>query len=477
MPYRMKNTKYFIIALLSISLIGMEIVWTRIFSAEFFYTFAFLVLSLSILGLGLGALVLRFSSKLNNINALGILLSLSGLTALAGPFLIFKIGMDFSQLFSSWIMVGKFILTLLLLGSSYFFAGIALGLLFKKNHQDMPKLYMADLLGAGSGVLFAVILMNMFGTPITTFLCAFPLLFAALIASKRFKKILPSVLMVGMVVLSYYASDILKVERKEPKPVIYEHWDAMAKIKIFDYGEEYRRIQIDNAANTGVNGFDGNWEDRPDSVKFGFNIVEYAINQFDSCTFLSLGAGGGQDVFQALQFGATEIHAVEVIPQLNQLMLDGELAEFSGRIYHDPRVKVITEDARTYVRRFKNKFDLIYSFSSNSFAALASGAFALAENYLFTTEAFEDYWEALSDSGFLIMEHQAYMRRIVSEVKDALENQGVENVNSHFAVFKLQNMRRDMLVLSKRVLTGEILEAAIGEQNPQEWSYVYLQYP
>jgi len=82
-------------------------------------------------------------------------------------------------------------------------------------------------------------------------------------------------------------------------------------------------------------------------------------------------------------------------------MLTGELAEFSGHIYRDPRVTVVTEDARAYVKRHQNKFDLIYSLSSNTFAAVASGSFALAENYLFTTEAFRDYWTAMSDSGFM----------------------------------------------------------------------------
>jgi hypothetical protein len=41
-----------LVALLSATLIGLELVWTRIFSAEFFYTYAFLTLSLAIMGLG-----------------------------------------------------------------------------------------------------------------------------------------------------------------------------------------------------------------------------------------------------------------------------------------------------------------------------------------------------------------------------------------------------------------------------------------
>jgi len=54
----MKRT-YTVVALLTVTLIALEIAWTRVFSAEFFYPFAFLILSLAVLGLGLGALAVR----------------------------------------------------------------------------------------------------------------------------------------------------------------------------------------------------------------------------------------------------------------------------------------------------------------------------------------------------------------------------------------------------------------------------------
>jgi len=292
-------------------------------------------------------------------------------------------------------------------------------------------------------------------------------------------------------------------------------------------------------ANSPVYAFDGNW-DRPDSLKYGFGIdVSYLINQFDSCTFLSLGAGGGTDVLQALSYGATEVHAVEVNPFINYMMVHGDssgylpppppepdtatdtttlaatdsnsietdsttidttnadsltpepverlvqdttipiitLAEFTGHLYLDPRVKVVTEDARTYVKRYPNKFDVIYSLSSNTWSALASGSFALAENYLFTTEAFEDYWLSLSDSGFMMMEHQFYMPRIVSEVKNAFNNLGIENPTSHFAVYNLPQMRRNIMFISKRPLTDSILYNAFGELTQEKFGEIHLLYP
>jgi hypothetical protein len=55
-----------IVALLSMALLALELVWTRLFSAEFFYAYAFLVLSLAIMGLGMGALTVRLVPVVND---------------------------------------------------------------------------------------------------------------------------------------------------------------------------------------------------------------------------------------------------------------------------------------------------------------------------------------------------------------------------------------------------------------------------
>ncbi|UCE24150.1 MAG: hypothetical protein JSU74_12780 [Candidatus Zixiibacteriota bacterium] len=540
----MRSRNYLVIALISLTLIPLELAWTRIFSAEFFFTFAFLILSLAILGLGLGALALRLFRFFDRTSYLGIYLALAGLCALVGPIVVFKLGLDFSQIYSSWLMIGKIALTVLILMSAFFFGGMGLAVLFKYNHQDMPRLYMADLLGAGVGVLAAIWAMNFFGTPTASFLIALPILVASLIAGIGWTRIVPILVAAAVFVLYPSAEQLLEVEREERAPVIYKHWDAMSKVKMYDYGGEARGLNIDNVANSPVYQFDGNWDDvKPGETPWGIN-VSYLIQQFDSCVFLSLGSGGGGDVMQALAEGATEVHAVEVNAHINHMMVHGdpdgylpmpppeadttvadsatvdatdtssadttvevadssaeseELAtsdgandssavadtatgyvtcpEFTGYLYNDPRVRVITEDARAYVRRFENKFDVIFSLSSNSWAALASGAFALAESYIFTTEAFMDYWRSLSDSGFMMMEHQVYAPRLVSEVVDALNNLGVEDPTSHFAVYDLPQMRRKMILLSKRPLTDELRYLAFGELTPEKFEQIHLLYP
>jgi hypothetical protein len=492
-------TRLLVVALMSMTLIALELVWTRIFSAEFFYTYAFLTLSFAILGLGLGGLALRLFAFLNHEAMIGLALALAGMTALAGPPLVFQLGLELAQLHTSWAMVGKFTLTLMLLSAPFFLGGMALAGLFKRSPGDIPRLYMADLMGAGCGIAGAVFLMNWLGTPTAVFWVSLPILVAALLVSKRGWRLAPAILMAAVILLSGRAGALLEVKRQERAPVIYKHWDAMAKIKVFDYGGRYRGLNIDNVANTSLVPFEGDWEAAyADTTPSSWAInVEYLVAMFDSCTFLSLGAGGGVDVLQALDHQAAEVHAVEVIPHINRMMLHGDpdgylvrdstvsdslgrlitTPEYTGRIYHDPRVRVVTEDARTYVRRQKNTFDIIFSLSSNTWAALGSGSFALAENYLFTKEAFEDYWRALTDGGFLSMEHQVYMPRLVSDVILALEELGVNEPRDHFAVYNLPLHRRNLLLLSKRPLTDEIRTSVYGGVTPARQDTIHLLYP
>ncbi len=505
----MKKSTYLVVGLISLTLIPLELTWTRILSAEFFYTFAFLVLSVAILGLGLGGLALRLFQGLSQPRFIGLYLCLAAICAVLGPGLVFAIAPDFSSLFSSWLTLGKLALTILILMSAYFFGGMALSLIFKLNHAHMPRLYMADLLGAGAGVIAAIIAMNVFGTLQASILVALPILIASMIFSRGGWKVVPFLLAAVAIFVSPSAEGWLGLKRAERAPVIFTHWDAMSKIKVYEYDPEARGINIDNVANTPVYRFDGDWSAvNPDSAEWGID-VSYLIDQFDSCVFLSLGSGGGSDVFQALVEGATEIHAVEVNGYINRMMLVDDtsgyirlqppapdstaapdsvtaddppqplmsVAEFSGHIFRDPRVKVVTEDARAYVRRFENKFDVIYSLSSNSWAALASGSFALAENYLFTTEAFIDYWHALSDSGFMMMEHQVYAPRLVTEVIDALTRIGVDKPLEHFAVYDLPKMRRTMLLLSKRPLTDDLRGNAFGPLTEDRFDQIHLIHP
>ena len=78
-------------------------------------------------------------------------------------------------------MVGRFVLVAPgASGLPFFFGGMALTLVFKHDSGDIPRLYMADLLGAGLGVVVAVLAMNALGTPVAVAWIPLPALLAAL---------------------------------------------------------------------------------------------------------------------------------------------------------------------------------------------------------------------------------------------------------------------------------------------------------
>ncbi len=449
------------VALISLSLIMLELVWTRIFSAEYYYTFAFLILSTSVCGLGVGAILLRLYPSLYKKDNTGLLLSLTALTIVFGPLIVFRLDLNFTELFSL-LMFFKLFIAVLILGSAYIFGGMALSKIFRKNSDDLPRLYMFDLAGASIGVALVLLIMNLLGTQVAAALSAIPVLIACFDNKQKKIKYIPAILLILTIIAAIFAENLYQAPREEKAKVILTKWDALAKVRVVEFNERVRAIMTDNTASSNVLAFDGdynnpNWK----NIDFGINI-ESLVKRYKSCKFVSLGAGGGKDVFQALIAGAGQSYAVEVNPYINYLMTDGLLKDFSGNLYKDKRVIVVSEDARTFIKKFKNKFDFICSFSSNSYAALASGAFALAENFLYTREALLDYWDALDDDGIILLEHHFYIPRMFTAAFDGL-GEKTKDISKHIAVFHIPEFRRDIMIISKKPLEPDFCSTAFGD--------------
>ena len=453
----MSNPGRLAIGLIAAMLVALEIVWTRIFSAEFFYSFAFLTVSLAVLGLGLGALLLRVWPQATHPRILRAMALLSSAAAALGPPAVLRLDIEFTALWHTWQNLPLLLAGALILSLPFLAAGIFIAAILKINQGDIPRIYMADLVGAALGGLAAVWLMNSFGVPSAAALCC---VFGALAGwgGGRLQRLGTLLLVLGLALFSHSADQVLVPARKEPAPVIARHWDALGKIKIYVYGAQARGINIDNAANMLLYRARTNWHEQlPVDLNFRLDFRPL-IRDRQLQKVMVIGAGGGSDVMQAKLAGAGEIHAVEVNRALNQMLLEGEQAEFSGHLYRSPGVKVVGEDARTYSKRHAGYFDLIVSRSSNTFAALSSGAFALAENFIFTKEAFVDFYRALSENGVLFVEHQVYVPRVTSAVMEALREMGVEDPARHFAVYDLPTMRRQVLVLTREADVRGLIE-------------------
>jgi len=115
---------------------------------------------------------------------------------------------------------------------------------------------------------------------------------------------------------------------------------------------------------------------------------------------LVLGAGAGADVLQALYHDARGIDAVELNPQLIELVQQ-RYGDFSGRPYSAPGVQVHSAEARGYVAGSKEHYELIQVALLDAFSASSAGLYALSESYVYTAEALRDYLRHLTPGGLL----------------------------------------------------------------------------
>jgi hypothetical protein len=142
-------------------------------------------------------------------------------------------------------------------------------------------------------------------------------------------------------------------------------------------------------------------------------------------TALVIGPGGGRDLVSALVFGARHVDGVEINPIIANDVMRGQFREFSGGIYTHPRVRIVIDDGRSFVRRTPDRYDVIQASLVDTWAATAAGAYTLTENTLYTVEAFEDYLDHLNDQGVLTITRWVFDGlRLVSLAQAAGEKRG-----------------------------------------------------
>jgi hypothetical protein len=159
-------------------------------------------------------------------------------------------------------------------------------------------------------------------------------------------------------------------------------------------------------------------------LKYELTALAYHL-QKPGFQALVIGPGGGRDLVSALVFGASRVDGVEINPIIANDVMREKFLEESGRIYNDPRVRIAIDDGRSYVRRTQDRYDVIQASLVDTWAATAAGAYTLTENSLYTVEAFNDYFDHLTDNGVLtITRWVSDGLRLVSLAQEAGESRG-----------------------------------------------------
>ena len=114
---------------------------------------------------------------------------------------------------------------------------------------------------------------------------------------------------------------------------------------------------------------------------------------------LILGAGSGTDVAAALRHGVRHVDAVEIDPAIIRL----GRAHHPDRPYSDPRVTVINDDARHFLRTTRKQYDLVVFALIDSLTMQSSFSGVRLESYMFTEESFRAVRDRLKPDGLLVV--------------------------------------------------------------------------
>jgi len=157
---------------------------------------------------------------------------------------------------------------------------------------------------------------------------------------------------------------------------------------------------------------------------------------------LVIGVGGGADVVNGLVNGASHVTGAELDPRTVELITK-TYRDYTGGMFDRPDVTLRNDEGRHFVRTTDRRFDLIQITGVDTLAALSSGAYILSENYLYTVQAYRDYFRVLRDDGILSigtmdfhpsMGSPRHALRFVGLSYEALRAHGVERPHEHVMV-------------------------------------------
>jgi len=450
------------LALVCAALLVTEIALTRVLSVVMWYHFAFLALSIALFGLAAGALAVHL---LPGVFRAARLFTQTWLAALAlavlapGAFLGLADNPAYRHLTSAFRPESFGTADLLALALLYgagalpFLAGGLVGaLLFRHRGHAAGRLYFADLIGAGVGCLLAVPALDRAGGPGA-------LLFAGALAAAgafAFARAEPErgtrrsarTWIAGAFAVGLAAATVVQATApflhvrfargRELTGIRYEKWNAYSRVTVRDFGEpDSLVVQIDAASNTYI----GRWDGDPSSVRhLTRDLIAAPYVLLSRPRVLVIGPGGGIDLLVARAAGAASVVGVEVNPAIVAAM-EGPFAAFSGHAYAQPGVRIETDEARSYIRRSGEHYDLIQAGYVDTYAATAAGAFSLTENTLYTVDAYADHLDHLTAHGIVAMqryfeEPPQQSARLVVLALAALSRRGVARPGDHVVVLR-----------------------------------------
>jgi len=455
------------LALTSFATLLLELTLTRLFSVVLFYHFAFLAISIGLLGLGAGGVFAyllkgrlsnyptrRLASRLCMANAVLIVVVLE--IVLHARVSLSVSGANFLRLTAIYLAAAV----------PFFLTGLLFSVVFARETHRIPRLYGADLCGGALACLAVVPLLNWLGGPNAILVAGIALGIAAMIwasdGQERKNAALLAFALTALTAANYSGRLIDIVYAKglfrDPAWVEFARWNALSRVEVDRQGQA-KAIVIDADASTYImNAEVSRWHETEWEKDLMSAPPALANVLRPHGEFAIIGPGGGVDVLRAVANGSPSVTGIEINPIIATTIMRGRYADYAQHLYERPDVHIHVTDGRSYLRATPEQFDVVQMTLVDTWASTAAGAFALSENNLYTVEAFQEYFNHLKPDGMIAItrwefQHPREALRVVSVAIEALHRLGVANPARNFIVASLGSLDEDgipVVVLAKK---------------------------
>jgi spermidine synthase len=481
------------LGLTSFAALLLELALTRLFSVVLFYHFAFLAISIALLGLGAGGvfayllkarlarvLTRPLAACLCMVNAVLVLLVLE--VVLHVPVALTVTGENFLHLSVLYVSAAL----------PFFLTGLLFSVVFARETWRVSRLYGADLIGGAMACLAVVPLLNWIGGPNTILAAAVVMATAAMVwaASSRARKAAGGVVVLFVVLIAANHSnqwiDVIYAKGvfRDPDWMEFARWNALSRVEVDRQGQA-KAIVIDADAQTYIMNCDlahwygSEWEHNLMSAPPALANVLRPHGEF-----AIIGPGGGVDVLRAVANGSPSVTGIEINPIIADTIMRGRYADYALHLYERPEVHIHVNDGRSYLRSTPQQFDVVQMTLVDTWASTAAGAFALSENNLYTVEAFREYFQHLKPGGMIAITRWEFHEprealRVVAVAMEALHSLGVANPARNFIVASQGALDEDgipVVVLAKKTAFTAEEESAVQNHFDQyeELDALYL---
>jgi hypothetical protein len=473
----------------------LELALTRLFSVVLFYHFAFLAISIALLGLGAGGVFAYLrKTQLSRIGTRPLAAWLCGLNAIVIPFVLEIVLHVPVSLELSWTNLLRLTVLYLSAAIPFLLTGVLFSVVFARETRTITRLYGADLLGGALACLSVVPLLNWIGGPNAILFAAAVMALAALVwaDSRRTRNVTGAIAAVLVLLIAVNHSgrliDVIYAKGifRDKSWVEFARWNAISRVEVDRQGGDGKAIVIDADASTYIMNVDPHaWQGTLWQKNLMASPPALANVLRPRGEFAIIGPGGGVDVLRAVANGSPSVTGIEINPIIANSIMRDRYADYSYHLYERPEVHLHVTDGRSFVRSAKQKFDVVQMTLVDTWASTAAGAFALSENSLYTVDAFREYFEHLKPDGMIAITRWEFRQprealRVVSVATEALHQLGVQNPAKHFIVVSEGDLDEDgipVVVLAKKSPFTPEEEAAVAAHIESTEDLVALYTP